>query len=95
MWFVQQSVKSRPVSANEAADRLLGHKPYSNSKQQWFADVITVDKAKQVSKTVDDISTLWKNNPDSLDIFQAHWIFYIYPDRSDELKSSALYEIMS
>ena len=33
MSFVLQSVKSRQVGANEAADRLLGHKLYSKSRQ--------------------------------------------------------------
>ena len=95
MSFVLQSVKSRQVGANEAADRLLGHKLYSKSKQLRFADLQPADKAKRLLKTSNDISILLKNNPDSSDIFQAHWVLDIYPDRPDELESSSLYDIMS
>ena len=37
--FVLQSVKSRQGGANETADRLLGHKLYSKSRQLRFADL--------------------------------------------------------
>ena len=36
MSFMLKSVKSRQVGANEAADRLLGHKLYSKSRQMRF-----------------------------------------------------------
>lgn len=49
MSFVLQSVKSRQVGANEAADRLLGRKLYSKSRQLKFADLQPADKAKQTT----------------------------------------------
>jgi len=72
MSFILQSVKSRQVGANEAADRLLGHKLYSKSRQLRFADLQPADKAKRVLKNVDDIGKLLKDNPDSSDIFHPH-----------------------
>ena len=95
MSFVLQSVKSRQVGANEAADRLLGHKLYSKSRQLRFADLQPSHKAKRVLKTADDIGKLLKNNPESSDIFHSHWVLDIYPDRPDKLESSSLYDIMS
>jgi len=95
MSFILQSVKSRQVGANEAADRLLGHKLYSKSRQLRFADLQPADKAKRVLKNVDDIGKLLKDNPDSSDIFHPHWVLDVYPDRPDELESSSLYEIIS
>ena len=95
MSFVLQSVKSRKVGANKAADRLLGHKLYSKSRQLRFADLQPSDKVKRVLKTADDIGKLLKDNRDTSDIFQPHWVLDIYPDRPDELESSSLYDIMS
>jgi len=34
-----QALKSRQVGANKAADKLLGHKLYSNSRQMRFVDL--------------------------------------------------------
>jgi len=39
-------------------------------------------------KTADDISKLLENNPDSSDIFQAHWVLDIYR-RPDKLVSTS------
>ena len=85
MSFVLQSVKSRQVGANEAADRLLSHKLYSKSRQLRFSDLLPADKAKRVLKSADDITVLLKNNPDSSDIFQPHWVLDIYPDRPHQM----------
>ena len=95
MAFALQSVKSRQVGANEAADRLLGHKLYSKSRQLRFADLQPSDKAKRVLKTADDIGKLLKDNTASRDIFLPHWVLDVYPDRPDELESSSLYDILS
>jgi len=46
-----------------------------------------------VLKTAADISALLENNPDSSDIFQAHWVLDIYPDRPDELEATSLYDM--
>jgi len=80
MSFVLQSVKSRQVGANEAADRLLGHKLYSKSKQLQFADLQPADKVKRVLKTSNDISIRLKKIRTVSDIFQAHWVLDIYPE---------------
>lgn len=39
--FMLRSVKNRQVGANEAADRLLGHKLFSKSRQVRFADLVS------------------------------------------------------
>ena len=75
-------VKSRQVSANAAADRLLGHKLYSTSRQMRFADLQPADKAKRVLKPIDDIKNLLKANPESVNIFHPHWVLDVYPDSS-------------
>lgn len=95
MSYILQSVKSRQVGANEAADRLLGHKLYSKSRQLRFADLQKPDKAKRVLKAAEEIGRLLKSNPESPDIFQTHWVLDVYPDRPEELESSSLHEIIS
>jgi len=95
MSFVLQSVKSRKVGANEAADRLLGKKLYSKSRQLRFADLQPADKAKRVLKTAYNIGKLLEDSPESSDIFYPHWVLDIYPQRPDELESSSLHDIMS
>ena len=95
MSFLLKSLRSRQVGAHEAADRLLGHKLYTKSRQMRFADLQPPHKAKRVLKNVSDINSLLKNNPESEDIFQPHWTLDVYPDRPDELENSSLYEILA
>jgi len=87
MSLLLKSVKNLQVGANEAADRLLGHKLYSMSRQVRFADLQPPDKAKRVLKSASDIERLLEVNPDTEDIFTVHWVLYVYPDRPDELES--------
>jgi len=46
--FLLKSAKSHQVGANEAADRLLGHKLYSKSRQMRFANLEPTADAKRV-----------------------------------------------
>ena len=90
-----KSVKNRQVGAKEAADRLLGHKLYSKSRQLRFADLQHGDKFKRTLRQIDELEKIVDNNPDSQDIYVAHWVLDIYPDRPDELESCSLHELMS
>ena len=65
MAFLIKSIKSRQVGANEAADRLLGHKLHTKSRQLRFADLAPSDKAERVLKPALQIEFILKNNPDS------------------------------
>jgi len=94
MSFMLKSVKSRQVGANEAADRLLGHKLYSKSRQMRFADLEPAITAKRVLKPAAEISHLLKTNPDCEDIFMPHWVLDIYPARPDEMELVSLYELL-
>ena len=94
MSFLLKSIKSRQVGANEAADRLLGHKLHSKSRQLQFADLAPPDKAKRVLRPAADVKFMLDNNPDSCDIFQPHWVLDVYPNRPDELESSSLHEFL-
>ena len=95
MSYLLKCVKSRQVGANEAADRLLGHKLYSSSRQMRFADLQPADKAKRVLKSIDDINNLLKVSPESTNIFQPHWVLDVYPDRPEQLESCSLHELLS
>lgn len=94
MSFMLKSVQSRQVGANEAADRLLGHKLYSKSRQMRFADLQPSTKAKRMLKPASEISQLLKTNPDTEDIFLPHWVLDIYPARPDEMENVSLYELL-
>jgi len=94
MSFMLKCVKSRQVGANEAADRLLGHKLYSKSRQTRFADLEPAHKAKRVLKPAADISQLLKSNPESEDIFLPHWVLDVYPARPDEMEDTSLHELL-
>ena len=94
MSFLLKSIKSRQVGANEAADRLLGHKLHSKSRQLRFADLAPPDKAKRVLRPAADMKSMLDNNPDSCDIFQPHWVLDVYPDRPDELESCSLHQFL-
>ena len=74
MSFMLKSMKSRQVGANEACDRLLGHKLFSSSRQVRFADLQPPHKTKRVLKPAAEIKRLIEINPDSEDIFQPHWV---------------------
>ena len=50
MSFMLQAVRNRQVGANEAADRLLGHRLYRKSRQLRFADLQPAEKVKRVLK---------------------------------------------
>ena len=95
MSFMLKCVKSRQVGANEAADRLLGHKLYSKSRQMRFADLEPAHKAKRVLKPAAEISQLLKSSPDSQDIFLPHWVLDVYPARPDEMEDMSLHELLS
>jgi len=47
MSFLLKSIQSRQVGANEAADRLLGHKLHSKSRQLWFVDLAPQTRQKE------------------------------------------------
>lgn len=94
MSFLLKSIKSRQVGANEAADRLLGHKLHSKSRQLRFADLAPQDNVKRILKPANEIKTILKNDPNSYDIFQPHLVLDIYPDRPDELESCSLYDLL-
>jgi hypothetical protein len=95
MSYLLQSIKSRQVSANEAADRLLGLKLFSMSRQLIFADLQPADKAKRVLKSTAEIKRLIEIDPQSNDIFHVHWVLDIYPNRPEELESCCLYDFLS
>jgi len=95
MSFLLKSVKSRQVGSNEAADRLLGHKLYSKSKQIRFADLQPADKVKRVLKRAADIKEILDNDPSSTDIFMQHWVQDVYPDRPDSMESVSLFAMLS
>ena len=76
------------------ADRLLGHKLFSKSRQLRFADLQHPDKIKRVLKPIKELREAAENNPDSNDIFQMHWVVDIYPDRPDELETASLYDVL-
>jgi hypothetical protein len=94
MSFALKAVQSRQVGANEAADRLLGHKLYSISRQTRFADLQPIDKAKRVLKPVAEIKKLLEQDPESANIFQPHWVLDVYPDRPDALEDASLYTLL-
>ena len=94
MSFALQCVKNRQVGAVEAADRLLGHKLYSKSRQTRFADLQPISKAKRVLKPSSEIAQILQVDPDSEDIFQPHWVLDIYPDRPDSLEDCSLHEFL-
>ena len=93
--FALKSVKSRQVGANEAADRLLGHKLFSRSRQMRFADLQPANQVKRLLRNVNEISHTFEVNPENQDIFHIHWVLDVYPDRPDELESSSLHNILS
>jgi len=93
--FMLRSVNNRQVGANEVADRLLGHKLFSNSRQLRIADLQHSDKVKRLLKPIRELQQTVKRNPDSDAIFVAHWVLDIYPNRPDALEESSLYEVMS
>jgi len=95
MSFALKAVKSRQVDANEAADRLLGHKLFSKSRQLRFADLSPPDQAKRVLKPVADVEKLVKSDPDASDILYPHWVLDVYPDRPDQLQSLSLHNFLS
>ena len=95
MSFAMKAVKSRQVGANEAADRLLGHKLFSKSRQMKFADLSPPDEAKRVLKPVREVEELLKKNPESQDIFYPHWVLDVYPDRPEQLETMSLHDFLS
>ena len=92
--FMLRSVKNRQVGAVEAADRLLGYKLFSKSRQLRFADLQRPEKVKRVLKPIHELKNIVENNPDSRDIFHPHWVLDIYPDRPDELETTSLYDLL-
>jgi len=93
--FMLRSVKNRQVGAVEAADRLLGYKLFSKSRQLRFADLQRPEKVKRVLKPIHELKNIVENNPDSRDIFHPHWVLDIYSDRPDELETTSLYDLLS
>jgi len=93
--FMLRSVKNRQVGALKAADRLLGHKLFSKSRQFRFADLQKPDKVKRVLKPVQKLQHIVENNPDTEDMYTVHWVLDVYPNRPDKLENSSLCEVMS
>lgn len=94
MSFMLQSVKSRQVGANEAADRLLGHKLYSKSRQMRFADLQPKESVKRVLKPANVMKNLLEIQPDSTDIYYPHWVLDLYPARPSALEDVSLHDFM-
>ena len=94
MSFMLKCVKSRQVGANEAADRLLGHKLFSKSRQMRFADLEPEHKAKRLLKPAAEIDQLLNSNPDSQNIFLLHWVLDVYPARPDKMENVSLHELL-
>ena len=95
MSFAMKAVKSRQVGANEAADRLLGHKLFSKSRQMKFADLSPLDQVKRVLKPAKEIELLLEKDPNSDKIFYPHAVLDVYPDRPDELEDMSLHNFLS
>jgi len=93
--FMLRSVKNRQVGAVEAADRLLGHKLFSKSRQLRFADLQKPDHVKRVLKPIQELQKIVENDPQSLDLYTVHWVLDVYPNRPDKLENTSLYEVMS
>ena len=94
MSYLLKSVKSRQVGANEAADRLLGHKLYSKSRQMRYADLQPSEKAKRILKPVAELKQIVDVDPESQDIFLQHWVLDIYSDRPEKLENLSLFELL-
>ena len=94
MAYLLKSVKSRQVGANEAADRLLGHKLYSKSRQTRYADLQSSDKAKRILKPAAELQKILDSDPESQNIFMQHWVLDIYPDRPASLDTMSLFELL-
>ena len=83
--FVTDEVDQKsPGDANEAADRLFGHKLHCKSRQLRFADLAPDDRAKRVLKPAKELETIAQKNPDSCEIYQPCWILDVYPDLPDD-----------
>lgn len=95
MSFMLNSIKNRQVGANEAVDRLLGHKLYSMSRQLRFADLQPHEKAKRLLKPLKQLDHLLENDPESEDNLQLHWVLDVYPDRPDELEDCSLHDVLA
>ena len=95
MSFAMKAVKSRQVGANEAADRLLGHKLFSKSRQMKFADLSPPEQVKRVLNPVKEVEELLKKNPESQDIFYPNWVLDVYPDRPEQLEAMSLHDFLS
>ena len=94
MSFLLNAIKQRQVGANEAVDRLLGHKLYSQSRQLRFADLQPRDKACRVLKPMKEVERLVQSDENSTDIFYDHWVLDIYPARPDVLEDVSLHEFL-
>ena len=94
MSFLLQSVKSHQVGANEAADRLLGHKLYSKSRQTRFAALQRADNVKRILKPAAEVEKLLKHNPETTELFLPHWVQDIYPQQPDALEDVSLHELL-
>ena len=95
MSFALKAVKSRQVGANEAADRLLGNKLYSKSRQMRFADLNPTEQAKRVLKPVAELESIVETNPTSQQIFYPHFVLDVYPDRPASLEDMSLHDFLS
>jgi len=45
-------------------------------------------------KPIEELQKVVDSNPDSQDIYVAHWVLDIYPDKPDKLESCSLYKVM-
>ena len=88
-------MKTRQVSAIEAADRLLGTKLYSCSRQFRLVNLSKLTELKRTLKTYKEIEELAEKDPESSDLFVAHWASDVYTNRPDSLENINLYELLS
>jgi hypothetical protein len=93
--YLLNSVKTRQVGAIEAADRLLGNKLYSFSRQFRFVDLSKLKELKRTLKLYKEIQELAEKDPRSSDLFVIHWVSDVYPNRPDHMKIISLYELLA
>ena len=95
MSFLLKTVNNRQVGAVEAADRLLGTKLYSISRQFRFVDLSRHSELKRTLKKYQELEELAKNNPDSEDLYVAHLVADVYPNRPCDMEDMSLFELLA
>jgi len=95
MSYLLKSIKTRQVGAVEAADRLLGTKLYSISRQFRYIDLAKKSEVKRTLRRYEELEKLAKNDPQSSDLYIAHWVIDIYPKRPEHMENISLFQLLS